>query len=163
MAEGAPPTRWAKTDIQLAVDLHRKGSDFRDRFGLVRFPSFGGNTTYFATRADLEVVFPSSVEDWPEDHILFPVGDPLSSSPNPGPRPSFDGVPPQHVFVRGESDPISMALDPCGAKRVDSRHFLMPDGLGELIAPLAKSPFEGWQVHGRPAQHNQDDWMVGAR
>ena len=39
------------------------------------------------------------------------------------------------MFVRGDSDPASLALEACGAERVEPRDFRMPEGTGESEAP----------------------------
>ena len=47
---------------------------------------------------DLESAAINPMEGWPVRHILRPMGEPIRRPHNPIPRPTLDGVPPNHVI-----------------------------------------------------------------
>ena len=62
VAEGAPPTRRVRTDIQLVAGINRDDTEFRDRFALALFPFSGGQTPHVTKQADLESTFPNPMD-----------------------------------------------------------------------------------------------------
>ena len=91
------------------------------------------------------------------------MGDSLRFPPATVLRPPLRGLSPQRVGARAKSDPIALALVACGAKRVDSGHFRLPDGIGELVVSSAALPFEVWQIPERQDLRGHRDWRLGVR
>ena len=98
-----------------------------------------------------------------EHRILFPTGDPNRVRPNPIPRPSFEGLPPNQVYFPGGMGPVALAFFASGANRVDQREFCLVGGRGDLEIAPAPLQLEVRGIDGRLAESGQRDWRIGVR
>ena len=131
---------------QGTLALDREDSKFRNRHAPQPPPSPETQSPQIPRPRDFEEAMRNPMESWPAYRITFPMGDPTRLPRNPIPHPTFEGVHPNHVFVRDEQDPVPRALVASGAQRVDHWGLRVLGGGGLLATSLATLPFEAWRV-----------------
>ena len=117
-----------------ALDLG--DGEFRNRYALEPFSSYPTRPVKTSRPFDLEAAANN------------PTGDSNRAPVSPTPRPSSEGVPPNHGYVWDGKDLMSLALIGGGAKCAGSRGFRMLDGLGDSETPRALLQFEVGRIDG---------------